>query len=191
MSNRKETARRDARTAGKTATKNTNGGSAQGAANGNGLWHETTRKGERVLIDPAGRIYHGTAQEVRGAALTPWRRKSLAQSLQAAHYLRRSDAIDMAEFCEMCADRRRHAIMGGAHDESKSIRIPADVFIRLCAGARLVGFDSMADYFADLWSEEIRALTDIAENVTGKRDIPLTRRERAALDRLRAERKSA
>ena len=54
--NRKQT------TAGKTATK-TNGG-AQGAAKGNGYWRETRRKGERVLIDPAGRIYHGTAQDV-------------------------------------------------------------------------------------------------------------------------------
>ena len=66
---------RKSTTAGKTATK-TNGG-AQGAAKGNGKWRETRRKGERVLIDPAGRIIHGTAQEVREAALTPERRDAL------------------------------------------------------------------------------------------------------------------
>ena len=32
------------------------------------VWRETRRKGERVLVDPAGRVYCGTAQEVREAA---------------------------------------------------------------------------------------------------------------------------
>ena len=161
------------RTAGKTAT---------------GKWRETTRKGERVLIDPDGRIYHGTAKEVRDAALVPWRRSELAESLRLAFYLRRSEVIDAAEFSEMCRDRRRHAIMGGAHDESASVRIPADVFIRLQAGARLVGFDSIDDYLADLWRAELEAILDLAQSETGKRELPLTRHERAALERIQAAR---
>jgi len=76
---------RKQKTAGKTATK-TNGG-AQGAAKGNGKWRETRRNGERVLIDPAGRIIHGTAQEVREAALTPERRDELAQSIEWARHI--------------------------------------------------------------------------------------------------------
>ena len=158
-------------TAGKTAT---------------GKWRETTRKDVRVLIDPDGRIYHGTAKEVRDAALVPWRRSALAESLRLAFYLRRSEVIDAAEFSEMCRDRRRHAIMGGAHDESASVSIPADVFIRLQAGARLVGFDTFDDYLAELWRGELEALLDFAQSETGKREIPLTRQERAALERMKS-----
>ena len=112
-------------------------------------------------------------------------------SLRLALFLRHSDTIGVGERDAMCADRRRHAIMGGAHDESASVSIPAEVFIRLQAGARLVGFDSLDDYFADLWRGEEEAILDFAQSETGKREIPLTRHERAALDRLRAERKSA
>ena len=151
-----------------------------------GYWRETTRKGERVLIDPDGRIYHGTAQEVRDAALAPWRRRALAESLRLALFLRNSDTIGADEFREMCGDRRRSNLMFGANDESASVRIPMGIFIKLCAGARLVGFDSIDDFFADLWDEEMRALADVAESETGKREIPLTRQERAALERIGA-----
>ena len=75
---------RKSTTAGKTAKK-TNGG-AKGAAKGNGYWRETRRKGERVLVAPDGRIYHGTAQEVREAAMTPNRRGALAQSIEWARH---------------------------------------------------------------------------------------------------------
>ena len=160
------TARLSALTAGKTAKK----------------WFETTRKGERVTISPNGQIYHGTPEEVRDAALVPWRRSALAESLKVALYLRRSGTIDAAEFREMCRAYRRDAVMFGAHDESASVRIPADVFIRLQAGARLVGFDSIDDYLADLWRGELESFAEFAQ--VEKREIPLTRHERAALRRI-------
>ena len=82
---------KDRKTAGKTAANN---GGAQGAATttkGNGYWRETRRKGERVLIDPAGRIYYGTPEEVREAALMPRRRDALAEfdAAQAAKIAKR------------------------------------------------------------------------------------------------------
>ena len=86
----------------------------------------------------------------------------------------------------MCRDRRRSHIMFGAHDESASVSIPADVFIRLQAGARLVGFDTFDDFLDDLWHGEAQALLDFALSETGKRELPLTRHERAALQRIKA-----
>lgn len=151
-----------------------------------GKWRETTRKGKKVIIDPDGRIYHGTPEEVRDAVLVPWRRSALAESLRFALYLRRSGIIDAAEFSEMCADRRSN-IMFGAHNESASVSIPADVFLQLQAGARLVGFDSIDDYFADLWRGALEIILDLAQTETGKREIPLTRHEQSALERIRGK----
>ena len=150
------------------------------------VWRTTTRKGERVLIDPDGRIYHGTAQEVRAAALTPWRRRALAESLRLALFLRNSGTIGADEFREMCADRRRSNLMFGANDKTASVRIPMGIFIKLCAGARLLGFDSINDLLDDLWDGQMESLADIAESETGRREIPLTRHERAALERIGA-----
>lgn len=151
----------------------------------NGKWRETRRNGVRVLIDPDGRIYHGTPEEVRDAALVPWRRSALAESLRLALFLRRSGTIDAAEFSEMCRDRRRSNIMFSEYDRTAFVEPPADVFIRLQAGARLVGFDTFDDYLDDLWRGELEALLDFAQSETGKREIPLTRQERAALERIK------
>ncbi len=148
-------------------------------------WRETTRKGEQVTISPNGRIFYGTPEEVRDAALVPWRRLVLAESLKVALYLRRSEAIGAAEFREMCRARRRDAVMFGAHDETASVKIPADVFIRLQAGARLVGFDTFDDFLDDLWQDELEAILDFAQSETGKRELPLTRHERAAIEHIK------
>ncbi len=166
------------KTAGKTAT---TGKRRQG-------WRDTRRKGERVIIDPAGRVIHGTARDVREAALTPERRNDLAESLRLARYLHGEKTIDAAEFRDMCEDRRRGAIMSGVALERvipPSVRVSPAMFIKLQAGARMLGY-TWSEWLDQLWSGELEALLDYAESETGKRELPFTRQERAALARLEA-----
>lgn len=162
-----------------------------------GRWRETRRKGVPCLVSPDGRVYYGTAQEVRDAALTPTRRHMLAQEL--------SWSRDMSSVVRMSPDDRRayyaakrlEAILYGAADaKANSAHIPCTErdYLLLNAGMRLVGYDSFPDFVAECVRGEIEALLDVAENETGKREIPLTRHERAALERIEAqaaERKSA
>ncbi len=154
-------------------------------------WRTTTRKGERVLIDPAGHVYHGTAQEVREAALTPTSRRSLANSIAfvrdtAAHF-----NYTPEEMREYVREKRRDAIEK-EHCFAylrETVTIPEDVYILLRAGARLVR-DNFDEFLADMFQGELEALLEVAERETGKREIPLTRYERAALDRLRGNGKT-
>lgn len=198
MSKTRDTARRDARTAGKTAT-NTNGG-AQGAADLEKIaqgkwarWRKITRKGERVLVDPDGRIYHGTAQEVREAALMPKRRRALAQDIKFLRYFSAQSNYTPEERREWLRDSvreaRRDEIRAGHFDAHAETNIPIsnELYLQLCAGARLVMGDgeTIEDYFAELFRCEIEALRDVAQSETGRREIPLNRYERAAIDRLR------
>ena len=165
------------KTAGKTATNTKRQG-----------WRETRRKGESVLIDPAGRIIRGTGRDVREAALTPEWRSILADSLRLARYLRNEKTIDAAEFRDWCEDRRRGAIASNiAHPLAPRVEVPEATFIKLQAGARLLGY-SWGEYLAELWRGELEALLDYAQSETGKAEIPLTRQERAALARLEAAR---
>lgn len=178
-------------TAAKAAT-NTNGG-AQGAAKGNGTWRTTTRKGERVLIDPHGHTYHGTAQEIRDEALTPTSRRNLANSIE---FVRR-----MAEQFTHTHEERREYVREYVREKRRdaiekehcfaylqeTITVPADVYILLRAGARLVRED-FNEFISQVFRDELEALLDVAESETGKREIPLTRYERAALDRIKATR---
>lgn len=155
-------------------------------------WRTTTRKGERVLIDPAGHIYHGTAQEVRDAALTPTAREGLARSIQFARYIAEQFKYTPDERRGYVREKRFDAIRKDRTLDShgESIEIPADVFILLRAGARLVS-DNFDEFLADMFQGELEGLLDVAENDTGKREIPLTRQERAALDRIRAMAKTS
>lgn len=164
------------KTAGKTATNTKRQG-----------WRETRRKGERVIIDPAGRIIHGTARDVREAALTPEWRNILADSLRLARYLHNEKTIDAAEFRDWCEDRRRGAIASNiAHPLAPRVEVPEATFIMLQAGARMLGYTTWREYLAELWRGELEALLDYAQSETGKKEIPLTRQERAALARLEA-----
>ena len=88
-------------------------------------------------------------------------------------------------------EKRRDAIHSGAHDAhfGESVHVAADVYILLKAGARLVS-DNFDEFLAEAFRAEIEALLDVAEVDTGKREIPLTRYERAALDRLRGNGKT-
>lgn len=148
------------------------------------IWHTTTRKGERVLVSPTGKIYYGTAHEVRDAALMPSRRNALAQSLRVHRYCRDRGSLDAANFAECCADRRMDAIQSGALDEmlNASVYLPQDIYIKLVAGSRLVA-DTVEEFWTDVFNCELDALLDVAEEETGKRAIPLNRYERAALKR--------
>ena len=158
----------------------------------NAVWRKATRKGERVLIDPAGNVYHGTAQEIREAALVPYRRKMLADSIKFARYIAAQFDYTPEERREYVREKRRDAISAGHFDAHTGTNIPIanDVYILLCAGARLVR-DNFDEYLAELFRSELDALLDVAEDVTGKREIPLTRYEKAALDRLRNTPKAA
>ncbi len=165
---------------------------ATGKKEKRGTWRTTTRKGERVLIDPAGHLYHGTAQEIREAALTPTSRRSLADGIKFAR--------SVAEQFNYTPEQRREYVREKRFDAiekencfsllGETIPIPADVYILLRAGARLVR-DNFDEYLAELFRDELDGLLDVAERETGKREIPLTRYEKAALDRLRNTPKAA
>ena len=58
-------------------------------------------------------------------------------------------------------------------------------YILLCAGARLLG-QTFEEYWDGVIEGLFNTLLDVAEQKTGKREIPLTRHERAALARCEA-----
>ena len=182
MSKTRETARRDARTAGKTARQT---GSAKRA------WtNMRDRAGNPYAIDPDGRKWHGTPAEVRDSALTPRRRDMLAESLRFIRFYANRHGTDREAVAGWAKKKRLDAIQARTVDDvGAKVTIPADVYIRLCAGARLLGFTS-GEFSADLWKSEISALIDVAQSDTGKREIPLTRHERAAPERLAAQAKA-
>lgn len=175
----KETARKDARTSRRDATKNAN--TAKGA-----VWRTVATKRGVALRSPDGRLFYGTAQEVRDAALMPWRRNALARSLNLHRHCRDCGTFDAAEFAECCAASRREAIHFGRADAliGVSVHIPAATYIKMLAGSRLVR-DDFDEYLAELWDGEVSAFIDVARSDTGRPELPLTRHERAALERLR------
>ncbi len=145
-------------------------------------WKSIVKNGRPALRSPSGRIYYGTPAEVREAALMPWHRKALAESLKLQRFIRDKGIYTADEFRECCAGYRRDMVR---QDDDAPIEIPARVYILLCAGSRLVR-DSVKDFFTELWQTEIDALLDEAQSETGKREIPLTRHEKAALARCEA-----
>ena len=148
------------------------------------IWRTTTRKGERVLIDPAGHVYHGTAREVRDAALMPYRRKMLADSIKIARYIAAQFDYTPEERREYVREKRRDVIsLRNVKTDRQQIPMGEADYILLNAGARMLGL-SERDYWAGVIETLKAALLDMAERETGKREIPLTRHERAALARL-------
>lgn len=176
------------KTAGKTAMK-TNGG-AQGAAKGNGYWRETRRKGERVLIDPAGRIFHGTAQEVRDAALTPHRRGALAQQIEWGRHTAAQFGYTPDERREYVREKRREALRRNDGDavDAYHAHIKPELGIVAEAAARYMG-QTVEAFIADAVDAAVRAAIDEAERDAGEpgSGLRLTRHERAALDRIKRD----
>ena len=179
---------RKSTTAGKTATK-TNGG-AQGAAKGNGYWRETRRKGERVLIDPAGRIIHGTAQEVREAALIPERRDDLAQSIEWARHVANHFGYTPEQRREYIREKRREELRRNDFwtVAPHHTHIKQELGIVAEAAARYMG-QTVEAFIADAVDAAIRKAIDKAERDAGKLGVglPVTRHERAALDRIKRD----
>ena len=181
---------KDRKTAAQAATNN---GSAQGAANttkGNGNWRKATRKGERVLIDPDGHIYHGTAQEVRDAAMTPHRRGALAQDIRWARHVAAKYNYTPEEAAEYVREKRREAIDRNDLDAVDEYRthIKQELGIVAEAAARYMG-QTVEAFIADAVDAAVRGTIDVAELDAGKpgSGLPLTRHERAALDRIKRD----
>ena len=149
------------------------------------MWKSCRVGGRAALRSPDGRCYYGTSAEVREAALTPWRRDTLAESLRI---VLRTVGGSREDRAEAVREVRREAIMASATDRvtgcHSSVCIEDADRIFLAAGARLAGFDSFDDFIRDLIRSEREALVDIALKETGKAEMPFTRHERAALARL-------
>ena len=180
---------RKQKTAAQAATK-TNGG-AQGAANGNGTWRTATRKGERVLIDPAGRIIHGTAQEVRDAGMTPHRRGALAQQIEWTRHTADRFGYTPEQTAEAVREKRREALRQNDGDAATAYRahMKPELGIVAEAAARYMG-QTVEAFIADAVDAAVRGTMDLVELDAGKPGVglPITRHERAALDRIRATR---
>ncbi len=149
-------------------------------------WRDTTRKGERVSVSPDGRIFYGTAQEVRKAALSPSHRNSLACDIRWRLYVAKRGDYTPRERREAIMQERRDAIKMRDMDARMVMwYVPMSErdYIMLNAGARLLGL-SDDEYWAELIESQKAALLETAQRKTGKREIPLTRYERAALARL-------
>ena len=165
-------------------------GAVMGIPKGAKVWLPNRRDGQGRYFHrgPDGRRWYGTPAEVRDAALMPWRRKMLADGLRFIRSYAERHETSREELAEWAKSKRRDAIQFGrtdAHD-GVSVTIPAAMYIELFAGSRLVRGDgeSFGDYIAVVFQGVVDSLLDVAERVTGKREIPLTRHERAALSRL-------
>lgn len=175
------------KTAGKTAKRN---GGAQGAAKGKGMWRVTTRKGERVLIDPAGRVFHGTAQEVREAALTPERRDALAQSIVWARHTADKFGYTPEQRREYIREKRREELRRNDFwtVQPHYAHIKPELGIVAEAAARYMG-QTVEAFIADAVDAAIRGTIDLVELDAGKPGVglPISRQERAALDRIKRD----
>ena len=174
MSNRKETA-------GKTASK-----SAKGARRG--TWKFVIKGGCRVLRSPDGRYYYGTAAEVREARLSPFCRKSLANSIRFYRDLK-SRAFTRDEITALIREARCNTIRHwssdcqncGLHYHSMG-GIPVALELLSEAAARYMGVGVNA--FAVEWTKAAIAATQSEAQSSGLDSLPLTRYERRALSAL-------
>ena len=160
---------RTGKTAGKTARSDTR------------RWRTVTKNGVTCLVAPDGTRYSGTAKEIRDAALMPDRRKDLADALSLARFRRDKGTFNAEQYKGYCCYKRRDAILFGVMDARTPHMLPIDAaqYIKLKAGARLVCGDgeSFADLLKDWIDSAIDGLLDVADERTGKRELPLTRHE--------------
>ena len=143
-------------------------------------WRNARKGGRPVLRSPDGRIYYGTAGEVRDAGLSPSRRGMLADWLQSLQHRFLNGDLTAGELREYAASRRRDAILMGATDLRTKHWVAGFSLrdsLRIGAAARSQGVD------VEAFVERL-ALTAVAEAEArcGGR-LPFTRHERAALAR--------
>ena len=161
---------------------------AQGAAKGNGMWRTTTRKGERVLIDPHGHTYHGTPDEVRNAAMTPHRRGALAQDIEWARHIADLFGYTPEQTAEAVREKRREALRQNDGDavSAYNAHIKPELGIVAEAAARYMG-QTVEAFIADAVHAAVGAAMDEAKSKEGEDGLPITRHERAALDRIKRD----
>ena len=149
-------------------------------------WRTARRDGRTVDVSPDGRTIYGTAQEVRDAVLMPWRRHWLAEALK----IRRMTCRDRDELRGTAAAARRDAMQRGWMDaaaDRASVTIPAELLILTTAAARFMERPTDA-FVREACEAFIEATLDMVKRETGKRELPLTRHEKAALEQIGAKR---
>ena len=144
-------------------------------------WRMIHKKdGTNVLRSPEGKDYRGTASEIRGAAMTPGRRRMLADALRVDWA---TTTPRTAERKELVAAARLDAIRGSAADDAlnlgNSVGLPPVLAIEAAAAARAQG-QTLAEFVAQWVEAGIEAAKDDAPGG----DIQLTRHERAAIERI-------
>lgn len=151
------------------------------------IWRTVKRRGRLALRSPSGAYYYGTAAEIRDAALMPCERDLLARSMRLARSLRRDGVYSMCECREIVSAHRREAIQFGATDARRGVcvEVPAADYIMLVAGARMLGHDDFDEFLAEIWRSERVSFQDFAASQLGKCEVPMTRQERRAFERLR------
>ena len=140
-------------------------------------WSEVTRKDGRVLIDPNGKVYHGTRQEIRDAALSPSDRKALAEKIETSrHSCEKFHDGDLAYLAEAAAAYRRDAVKMASFAKRVTLHgMTYGELIEAEAAARYMGMT-----YGEFVRDAIHAAVDAARNAAGG-EIPLTRYERKAL----------
>jgi len=151
-------------------------------------WHTFVRKadGKAVLRAPDGREYEGTVAEVRAEGMAPWRRRMLADEIGVAWRITKPGSEERAW---IVAERRRDAIRYAAFDKINGFtaaRLPSSLAILAEAAARFMGQD-FDEFVAEAVEAQIQGTRDVCRQETGTYDLPLTRHERAALERLGGE----
>lgn len=149
-------------------------------------WRTVKINGRIAERSPDGRTFYGTAQEVRDAVLMPWRRQWLAETLK----VRRMTCPDREYLREVAREARRDAVQRGWMDAAAnraSVAIPAELLILVTAAARFMERPTDA-FVREACESFIEATLDMVRHETGKRELPLTRHELAALERIGAKR---
>ena len=152
-------------------------------------WRTIRKHGKCILRSPGGMEFTGTPREVREAALMPEERARLADSLRFWRNFRSAEKWSAEKLREVCAEKRRDAIMMSRTSCSpascgSSFAVDEATRIKLVAGARELLGQTLAEFVESTFSDVLEMLLDLAQSETGKREIPLTRHERAALERL-------
>ena len=151
-----------------------------GAVTGNGRWRMIRGKGGRIVLrSPDGRVYSGTSDEVRSSALTPERRRSLAEDLRVDWLTTKPGSAERRSCVE---SHRRDAIMW-TYGESfvgigGCVRLPSALAVKAEAAARALG-----STLEEMVVRAAQAAVDAVAVANGG-EVPLTRQERAAVLRL-------